>query len=90
MKKVEDYRKKAIKHAKKYILRLRKVLDAIEKDLDSNDAYKNMKGCYYGIAMVKCLKNIHDEVYKLLEKNELSMLKDKYYGYKKRQPGRKG
>lgn len=73
MKKIEDYRKKTIKNIKKYIITLRKKLDDIEKDLDSNDKYKNMKACYYGVAMGNCLKNIDDEVAKLLEKTELSI-----------------
>lgn len=70
MKKIEDSRKKSINNVKKYIIDLRIELDAIEKDLDSNDKYKNMKGCYYGVAMMECLKNIDNEVDKLLRKSE--------------------
>lgn len=70
MKKIEDSRKKSINNVKKYIIDLRIELDSIEKDLDSNDKYKNMKSCYYGVAMMECLKNIDNEVDKLLRKSE--------------------
>jgi hypothetical protein len=84
MNKNEVYRKKTINNIKEQMMWLRQQLDEIEEDLNSDDEGKNIKACYYGIALRNCIQNLQDEVDKLIKKSidvGVITLKDKNYGH---------
>jgi hypothetical protein len=63
-------KKDTINNVKNYLIKLREQLDEIEKDLDSDDDYKNMKACYYGVALSICCKDIPNKIDELIASSE--------------------